>query len=227
MLSSLQSASAELYRSSNRRTDVELCLIRLCERTMSTAPESLAARISRLEEQLAQNVSTPLSRAQKEAPILSPAKQQDPPPWESAATDQATKSVAPSPPQMAKEAAIPSPVVAAAPVASNDWRQFVAALNGKLPRSAYTFLAKAEFVSGVFETEALNIYVDSDMTKTILGKAEVLQIIAQTAEDFAGRKLQVNLQLLPSKSNQNDSPSKDPFTDLVKMGKQFGNITIK
>ena len=227
MLSILQSASAELYRSSNRRTDVELCLIRLCERTLSTTPESLAARISRLEEQLAQSSSAPIPRAHKEAPTPSPVKEQDPPPWETAATDRASTSVALPPSDTLKDAAIPSPVAAAAPVASNDWRQFVKALNGKLPRSAYTFLGKAEFVSGIFETETLNIYVDSDMTKAILGKTEVLQAIAQEAETFAGRKLQVNLQLLPPNSNQNDSPSKDPFTDLVKMGKQFGNITIK
>ncbi len=50
----LQRAQAELYRSSSRRFDVELCLIRLCDRRLSETEEGILSRLSRLEEQLSQ-----------------------------------------------------------------------------------------------------------------------------------------------------------------------------
>ncbi len=53
MLGILQQASAELVYSSHRRSDVELCILRLCRRTLAADPGALLARISRLEAALA------------------------------------------------------------------------------------------------------------------------------------------------------------------------------
>ena len=49
----LQTATAELQFSVNRRTDAELCLLKLCDETLSGDLTALGARIARLEEQLA------------------------------------------------------------------------------------------------------------------------------------------------------------------------------
>ena len=54
MLSLLQQTAADLSRSGNRRTDAELCLIRLCDTTLDSSPAGLSARLARLEERLAQ-----------------------------------------------------------------------------------------------------------------------------------------------------------------------------
>ena len=53
MMTILQTTQADLYRSASRRLDTELCLIRLCDRTLSDSVEGLSARLSRVEEQLA------------------------------------------------------------------------------------------------------------------------------------------------------------------------------
>ncbi|WP_143382982.1 DNA polymerase III subunit gamma/tau, partial [Flavonifractor sp. An100] len=58
-LTVLQSACADLSRSSNRRTDAELCLIRLCDESLDQSFAGLAARIARLEERLAQGGTIP------------------------------------------------------------------------------------------------------------------------------------------------------------------------
>ena len=52
MASTLQKAAAELYYSANRRTDAELCILRLCDETLSGDLTGLSARIQRLEERL-------------------------------------------------------------------------------------------------------------------------------------------------------------------------------
>ena len=50
MLGLLQRTAADLARSSNRRTDMELCLVTLCDPTLDPSPTGLAARVSRLEQ---------------------------------------------------------------------------------------------------------------------------------------------------------------------------------
>ena len=50
MLARLQRTAAELSRSANRRTDMELCLLTLCDPTLDDSPAGLSARIARLEQ---------------------------------------------------------------------------------------------------------------------------------------------------------------------------------
>ena len=97
MLTVLQSALADLPRSGNRRTDTELCLIRLCDESLDQSLTGLAARVARLEERLTQGgiptqppaqsqaVSRPVSRpaqAPQKRPAAVPNVQEDRPPWE-------------------------------------------------------------------------------------------------------------------------------------------------
>ena len=96
-LTVLQSALADLPRSGNRRTDTELCLIRLCDESLDQSLTGLAARVARLEERLTQGgiptqppaqsqaVSRPVSRpaqAPQKRPAAVPNVQEDRPPWE-------------------------------------------------------------------------------------------------------------------------------------------------
>ena len=56
MLTLLQDASAGLARSANRRTDAELCLIRLSDEGLDESFAGLSARIARIEERLARGI---------------------------------------------------------------------------------------------------------------------------------------------------------------------------
>ena len=58
ILDTLQSAQSQLRLSASPRTDAELCLIRLCDVTLSETDESLAERVSRLEERISQGVQS-------------------------------------------------------------------------------------------------------------------------------------------------------------------------
>lgn len=52
LATTLQRASTDLYYSSNRRTDAELCLLRLCDESLSGDLTALTARIQKLEDSL-------------------------------------------------------------------------------------------------------------------------------------------------------------------------------
>ncbi|WP_294517036.1 DNA polymerase III subunit gamma/tau [uncultured Pseudoflavonifractor sp.] len=94
ILTQLQATSADLSRSGNRRTDAELCLIRLCDETLDPSPAGLNARLTRLEERLSgeaipvQQVQSPPAKqttapaAQQQPKQTAPARSEDRPPWE-------------------------------------------------------------------------------------------------------------------------------------------------
>jgi len=236
MLTLLQNATAELYRSSNRRTDVELCVIKLSEKTLSAAPEALLARISRLEEQFTQGASQPkvLPVTQEKVPKLLPQKViADAPPWnESASFDppaQRAPALTSTPEKATPEILPPKQSLPTSERAGGerDWKQFASSLRGKLTPSAYSFFSKAEFVTGVFEEKALRLYVDSDMTKNIVGAPEAQKVLTLEAARYTGRTLQVHLQVGKPEEEPQKSIAADKFNDLLKLGQQFENITIK
>ena len=115
MLKTLQETLPELSRSVNRRTDAELCLIRLSDEGLDESFAGLSARIARLEEQLAKGVSiqaapvqsAPAAPAAQPAPAAAPVQQaakpaaDDMPPWE--------EERPPLPPEPEEEPSWPEP----------------------------------------------------------------------------------------------------------------------
>ncbi len=76
MLTVLQKTAAGLARSSNRRTDAELCLIRLCDGGLDESFAGLSARVARLEEKIASGVPAQAAPAPADLPP------DGAPPWE-------------------------------------------------------------------------------------------------------------------------------------------------
>ncbi len=101
MLTILQRTTADLARSASRRTDAELCLIRLCDEGLDESFAGLSARMARLEERFAAGVpvqavpaAAPAREKKKPAPApvraepapapaeRDPVPEDDAPPWE-------------------------------------------------------------------------------------------------------------------------------------------------
>ena len=116
ILKTLQATLPELSRSVNRRTDAELCLIRLSDEKLDESFAGLSARVARLEEQLAKGVPVQTAPAQSApaapvvqqpapapAPVQTPAKPkaEDTPPWE--------EERPPLPPEPEEEPSWPEP----------------------------------------------------------------------------------------------------------------------
>ena len=81
LAATLQKASADLYYSTNRRTDAELCLLRLCDETLSGDLTALAARVDRLEESARRGPAPPeRCGAERETAPAHPHRRRPPPP---------------------------------------------------------------------------------------------------------------------------------------------------
>ena len=83
LASTLQKAAADLYYSTNRRTDAELCLLRLCDESLSGDLTALENRIRRLEESAEQGrliraAAVQAAPAQEERTTPSPAEELPP-----------------------------------------------------------------------------------------------------------------------------------------------------
>jgi DNA polymerase-3 subunit gamma/tau len=229
MLGILQSASVDLYRSNNRRTDAELCVIRLCRRAKALDAEGLAARLERLETQAGNAVPLPpvatavptIAKPRPTPQAVLPGKK-EPPPWEEAPGRKEEPELSGGP--AVQMSASPMPEVSVAvteeepsPVREG-WSGFVAALHGKLPNSEYRFIMKSEFASGLFEEHQLRVMVDSEMTRAMLGKPETIRALEEAAKAYTGRNLRVSVEI---------REAEDKLGDLLKVGRQFGNVTIK
>ena len=216
MLGLLQTTIADLARSGSRRTDAELCLIRLCDPALDESTAALNARLSRVEELLAGGIPAacavpekPLKRpapAQTQAPPpaappSAPARPEERPPWE-----EERPPLPPEPeeepsydlpvPSPAQPEAPPAPAAAAQPAAPSPsgggggtsafWPAFAAGLAGKVPPSVQPFLNNPAKVTGVWKNGFLTLWVDSEFTRAMLNKPTVTQPVAQAAAAFFG-----------------------------------------
>jgi DNA polymerase-3 subunit gamma/tau len=232
ILSLLQTTLAELSRSSNRRTDAELCLMRLCDESLDGSVTALAARVSQLEQAVA-------SGAVLAAPAASPVAQtakpsEDVPPWDDAPPFPDDSD---APPLLDQQPAPPSaPAAPTAPQAPKVapvgfWPELVASLRGTIPMMEYALLSNGDLVKGDAVDGVLTLYADSDTTRTMLNKPSVTGPVAEGAQARLGTPVRVVVTVGKGPVEQ-AAPSAAPkehdkLDDLLAFGKQFGNITIK
>ncbi len=243
LVSTLQKATADLYYSTNRRTDAELCLLRLCDEGLSGDLTALESRIRRLEEAAASGQSlrpaavAPAPARGKPAAPPPPAKAEpappaaeDAPPWEEPPLpEEPGERVFEAPPEEAP--ASPAPVSAAqdraeetapspgqAPQASGpDWWQAVAErCKGRLPPMYRAFL---DMCRGVLEGEQLTVYAPDDIT---LGRLDNDRVRGALLEE-AGTPV----RLLFRVGDPPQGSAEENFENLLKFGSRFDNITIK
>ena len=239
ILSQLQTTLADLARSGNRRTDAELCLIRLCDSRLDSSSAGLVARLARLETMLAGGqvpLPTPVEKVQpgKGTPLPTPST--DRPPWveerpplpdepgEPVVQVETPRASAPTP---------PAPVQPSAP-AADFWPGLADALRGQVPMGEYMFLKKAQ---GRLEDGALNLYVDSDFTRAMLHKSTVTEPVAAAAQAMLGRPCRVAVVVgtppvaqTPAAQPPVVAPvltETDKLDELLAVGRQFDNIIIK
>lgn len=255
ILSLLQATQADLARSGNRRTDAELCLIRLCDGTLDASAAGLAARLARLEAML--SGQTPLTAAREvppERPVApqtaaSPALQRaEAPPWEEERPPLPEEpgervAAAPEPPPVrqvqAAQQTLPAAPVAAGPSAMSDfWPGLADSLKGRVPMGEYMFLKKAQ---GRVEDGVLSLYVDSDFTRAMVNKPVVTDPVLAAAQVLLGAVHRVAVVVgVPPSANPASPvriPAEEPapapaeavdkLDELLAMGRQFDNIIIK
>ncbi|MBE6973460.1 MAG: DNA polymerase III subunit gamma/tau [Ruminococcaceae bacterium] len=231
MLTLLQQTLADLGRSTNRRTDAELCLIRLCDITLDDSLTGLTARLARLEQLMSCAVSVPAPVA---APVKPKPKQDDLPPWEEERPplppepEEAPTPQIPTPPR--QETSKPEP----APAAANGefWPSFCAGLHGLVPPSAHPLLTNAAMVTGTWSSGVLTLWVRDEFTKALLNKPAITEAMAKAASTRFGQPTRVVFTIgkAPAQSSApapQPAPEADALDQLLDFGSKFDNIVIE
>ncbi len=238
ILTVLQEVLADLPRSSNRRTDAELCLLRLCDERLDESVQALSARLDRVEQQLANGVpaaamtsnitlqdntdrkpenSLQTNRGQGETPVKE--KKPDPVPTEPK-----------QPPEPRRQAAdVPENVPSTPGSAADDgsfWRTLAPALKDKVPRNAWSFLGNAGMVQGSLESGVLTLWVDDELVKGVVSRPAVLETIRTLAQARLGGPVRIQAKVGKAPAGGAET-AHDNLDDLLAMGQRFDNITIK
>ena len=249
MLTVLQAATADLARSVNRRTDAELCLIRLCDESLDGSFAGLAARVAQLEERLAKGVPVQAAPVQsipapqpKQAPKAVPQPPvYDAPPWEE------ERPPLPEEPAEERDYGLPpvQPVRQSAPKAATAaqssggdrafWPSFVAGLRGYVGPAVLPHLNNPAKVTGTWKNDCLTLWTDTEFTRSMLNKPAVLDGLSKAAAATFGGNPRVSVvtgkppaeepvQVPPVPAQ---SVEKDPMDELLAFSEQFDNIIVQ
>ena len=193
MLNLLQKTAADLTRSASRRTDVELCLVTLCDPTLDESVAGLSARLSRLEQggvvvrqAPVQNEPAPQPRA-SEAVVSKPESKPESRP--------AVETPQPKPEVKAPQAPVSA---ASAPVASAagwpGWSTVRDALKGALPVSDYSFIGMPGMCEGRCDGSTVTLWTANDFVRDMLDKPAITQTVANVVQGMMGVPLRVAVQ---------------------------------
>ena len=246
----LQRTAADMNVSVNRRTDAELCLLKLCDETLSGDLSAINARLARLEQQMtagvryaaaestAQVVPAP---AEKPAPAKTAAKptaveDEAPPPWEDSAPAPADGSFDDAPPpygEPAKPERPQSAMTAPAPQAaepkaeaskltgdSDIWLALMESYKNRLTPDKRAFVGQAD---GRLANGVLTVYCPTAVTKAMLDTEAVTAVLREVTGQSVGQAIAVRFVV----GEPEDGKKRDKFQDLLRMGSKFDNFNIK
>ena len=215
MLSCLQKTAADLSRSANRRTDMELCLVTLCDPALDPSPAGLCARVARLEEGGGPApVRTPVPDTERAAspaprreappqeevpweepplPEEPPAREEDAPPWdvEPEPRPVPVRKPQPAPPRREPEPE-PRPQAQEPPAPEYagsgwpGWPAFREQLKGSLAVSDYSFLSNSAMAEGRFDGRQLTLWTANNFLRDMLDKPAITRPMGQLCQKLTG-----------------------------------------
>lgn len=246
----LQRAAADMNVSVNRRTDAELCLLKLCDETLSGDLSAINARLARLEQQMTAGVRYAAAestaqvvpaQAEKPAPAKTAAKptaveDEAPPPWEDSVPAPADESFDDAPPPYGEPAeperpqsATPAPAPqaaepkaeASAPTGDSDiWLTLMESYKNRLTPDKRAFVGQAD---GRLANGVLTVYCPTAVTKAMLDTEAVAAVLREVTGQSVGRAVAVRFVV----GEPEDGKKRDKFQDLLRMGSKFDNFNIK
>ena len=247
MATTLQSTLAGLPVSANRRTDGELCLIRLCDESLCGDTTALAARLARLEEGGIPAKKPKKERAPKaeaappwEAPPLPDAADWGlsdldvPPPPEDVPPPYGESLPAPKPAAAPKPTPKPAPIPAPEPVpepaplpspaaAPDVWRKLVERYKERLTPMYWFMLDDAV---GVMEGDTLVVSCGDDLTLDTLNNDMVTEVLASVTGEHLGTAVRVRYTLKGAQQSV-QRPAEDKLEELIRTGSKFDSFKLK
>ncbi|MBQ3215875.1 MAG: DNA polymerase III subunit gamma/tau [Oscillospiraceae bacterium] len=175
MMGLLQQTIAGFARSGSRRMDAELCLLTLCQPELSMDPESLNARLTRLEEQIKSGSFAAAMPASRPAPVEEPEEELPPLPDDMDA-----------PPEFDAP-----PVQEDTPVGF--WTDLASAIRRELKPPLLGFFASTPKapIQGVLQGNQVILKCSTKFIQEMVDKPAVLEMVARKAAAQLGRPVQV------------------------------------
>ena len=213
----LQGIRAALPDSFQPRTDVELCLLRLCDESLCGDLTALSARLDRVEELLKKGVparrerpAAPESRTSADSESRPAAAEKRPPaseevPWEEPPLpdepagrerffdipEEPQRSSGPKPaPKAPRRSASADPAPPAPVGDSRLWTQLLDQFKGRLPVNHRVFLNMA---SGTVEGDCLTVHCRNDFVRDSLNNRTVLEVLEEVTSAAVGSPIRVML----------------------------------
>ena len=244
----LQETAAQLQFSVNRRTDAELCILKLCDETLSGDLAALNARIARLEEQIAAGVQfaarnaasapapaqTPAKAAVKqEAPKAAPKTAEEALPWDEPPlpddydapppygepVERAEKS-APVEKSAAQQAEPAAPLSEGSAADDDTFYQLMESYKNRLTPDKRAFIGTAE---GEVKDGLLTVYCTTEVQKAMLDQQVVIDVLSDVTSRAVGQEIRVRFLVGPRPG----AKKRDRMQDLLRLGSKFDNFTVK
>lgn len=200
----LQETASGFVKSANRRIDAELCILRLCDPGLDLDAQSLNARLSKLEDQVASGQFI-------QKPILEETGDDLPPPPNDEDAPPVFDDIPAVPPLKTQEQA-PTGFEA----------DFFARLMPELPMRCKGFLNPNGSVKIRLEGDQLLLVAPSAFEKSQVDAPAILDAASRVASALLGRSIRARCVLRDKK--QLSSNKEDAFQSLMEFGGQHSDV---
>lgn len=201
MLEIIQMTVAGFIRSSSRRIDAEICIVNLCRPELVLDPQSLNARLTRVEDQLKSGAFSvqPVAESVVE-PTEAPARKEE----------------------------LDLPVVSDTVTTQNNddapegfWTEIAAQVRKELkpPVLGFFTISPNSPVRGVLRGDHLILLCANTFTKEIVNKPEVLELVARKASAKLGRAVRVS-----ASDGTKDNTKTEQMEKLLQFGRMHTDI---
>lgn len=206
MMGLVQQTVADFSRSASRRMDAELCILEMAQPELSLDAKALNARLTKLEDQIKSGSFAVVQQPMAAVPTV-------------AAPAPAAQPAAPTP--AVREEPQPQEVIPDDQVPLGFWAEVVAGVKQELKPPISGFLSAADNspVKGAMRGGVLELRCTNAFTADMIGKPEVLEIVARKAAVQLGHPVKVITVDMSAKPDGNKR-----LNNLLQFGRQHSDI---
>lgn len=174
IMEQLEATLSGFSRCASRRMDAELCLIRLCQPELQMDPQSLNARLTRIEEQLKNN------RLVATVPVQQPQKTQQQEESPSLPNDRNVPPAMNEPAEPASDKIVNTPV--------GFWAELVSSIRREMKPPLVGFFTTGEnaTIQGVLRGDQVVLRCANSFILEMVNRPEVLAMVARKASAILG-----------------------------------------
>jgi len=184
MMTLLQQTMSGFTRSASRRLDAELCIMNLCQPELSLDPESLNARLTRLEEQLKSGSFVIRQQEKKVKEVPEDLDDERPP----------LPDDADAPPPEGGEVP-PSAAESHSQAPAGFWTDLMTASRKELnpPASGFFVASQNSPLRGALKGDILELRCEVTFVADIVNRPDILEVVTRKASSLLGRPVRVNV----------------------------------